>query len=89
MQKKIYANAAGRSDEPPHICKCSKCGPPVPSVPSRPWILSPRASLPAYTFTLRRNSAAASGSMVLMNMPEPSSKPATRVSRGMTLRYQW
>ena len=24
-----------------------------------------------------------------MNMPEPSSKPATRVRRGMMLRYQW
>src|SRR4029077_5037828 len=37
---------------------------------------------PAPTFfstaTLRRNSAAASGSTVLMNIPEPNSKPATR-----------
>ena len=40
------------------------------------------------TSTLRRNSAAASGSTVLMNIPEPSSNPATRVSRGITLRYQ-
>src|SRR5208282_5085262 len=39
--------------------------------------------------TLRRNSAAASGSTVLMNIPDPSSNPATRVSRGITLTYQW
>ena len=24
-----------------------------------------------------------------MNMPEPSSNPATRVRRGITLKYQW
>ena len=40
------------------------------------------------TETLRRNSAAASGSTVLMNIPDPSSNPATRVSRGITLTYQ-
>src|SRR6266700_5049079 len=41
------------------------------------------------TDTFRKNSAAASGSTVLMNIPEPNSNPATRVSRGITLTYQW
>ena len=44
---------------------------------------------PAVTVTLRRNSAFVSGSVPLMYMPEPSSKPATRVSRGIRLIYQW
>src|SRR6202035_2706820 len=41
------------------------------------------------TLTFRKNSAAASGNTVLMNIPDPSSKPATRVRRGMMLTYQW
>ena len=36
----------------------------------------------------RRKAALFSGSVVLMNMPEPISNPATRVTRGMTLTYQ-
>src|ERR1035437_6041377 len=41
-----------------------------------------------FTATFRRNSAASSGRTVLMNIPEPNSKLATRVSRGITLTYQ-
>ena len=41
------------------------------------------------TFTFRRKSAASSGITELMNIPEPSSNPAVRVSRGITLMYQW
>jgi hypothetical protein len=37
----------------------------------------------------RRKLAFSSGRETLMNMPEPISKPASRVSRGMTLTYQW
>jgi len=38
--------------------------------------------------TFRKNSAAASGSTELMNIPDPSSNPAVRVNRGITLTYQ-
>lgn len=48
-----------------------------------------RSAASSSTFTFRKNSAAASGSTVLMNIPEPNSNPATRVSRGMMLTYQW
>src|SRR5262252_3955224 len=41
------------------------------------------------TCTFLRNSAASSGITVLMNIPEPRSNPAVRVSRGITLIYQW
>ena len=41
-----------------------------------------------YPAALRRNYAASYGRTVLMNIPEPNSKPATRVSRGITLTYQ-
>jgi hypothetical protein len=37
----------------------------------------------------RRKLAFSSGSETLMNMPEPISKPAMRVRRGITLTYQW
>ena len=40
------------------------------------------------TDTFRKNSAAASGRTVLINIPDPNSNPATRVSRGITLTYQ-
>ena len=40
------------------------------------------------TATFRRNSAAASGRTVLINIPDPNSNPATRVNRGITLTYQ-
>ena len=40
------------------------------------------------TATFRKYSAAASGKTELMNIPDPSSNPATRVSRGITLTYQ-
>src|SRR5262249_42205284 len=61
----------------------------------RSAVCSPTSALPyptptaVSTCTLRRNSAAASCRTVLMNIPDPSSKPATRVKRGITLRYQW
>jgi hypothetical protein len=46
------------------------------------------AAIASSPSTWRRNSAAASGSTTLINIPEPSSNPATRVSRGMMLTYQ-
>jgi len=53
---------------------------------SRYWPAPAPATLS--TAILRRYSAAASGSTVLMNIPDPSSNPATRVRRGITLTYQ-
>src|SRR5215467_4161205 len=47
------------------------------------------AAIAFSTTTFRRNSAAASGNTELRNMPDPNSNPATRVSRGITLTYQW
>lgn len=46
--------------------------------------ISPRR----YIGTWRKKAAFSSGSETLMNMPAPSSNPATRVRRGMMLRYQ-
>lgn len=37
----------------------------------------------------RRNAALSSGRAVLMNIPEPISKPAIRETRGIMLTYQW
>jgi proline iminopeptidase len=59
--------------------------------PARPRPAS--TSAPPFPATLstaifRKNSAAASGGTVLMNIPDPNSNPATRVNRGITLTYQ-
>ena len=66
---------------PVHLATCWRIFPNSTAIQLTPTAVS--------TFTFRRNSAASSGITVLMNMPEPSSNPAVRVSRGITLMYQW
>jgi proline iminopeptidase len=46
------------------------------------------APTPFSSAIFRKNSAAASGRTVLMNILDPNSNPATRVKRGITLTYQ-
>ena len=62
----------------------AKCKPSPPA----PYYCPAPAPATFSTATFRKYSAAASGRTVLMNIPDPSSNPATRVSRGITLTYQ-